>query len=139
MWGLHLVRRGALCFALLAVVVGGTACADTEDAGQADDPGLTSTSGEPSGGTDELTFVAVDIAWEDSPDSLPAGTTSVVLRNDGEIEHSLVLEGTDLRLVAGAGEEQSGEVDLDAGEVVYFFCDIPGHEDAGMNGELTVR
>jgi uncharacterized cupredoxin-like copper-binding protein len=41
-------------------------------------------------------------------------------------------------LVAAAGDEESGEGELKPGEI-YFFCDIPGHEDAGMHGELTVE
>lgn len=143
MWTLHLTQRSALVFALVALVTGGAACGSVDDAAdQADDRGSTSISTSTSSGSDddsdELTFVAVDIDWDDPPESLSAGTTAVVLRNDGETEHSLVFEGTALRLVAAAGEEESGEVELEAGDL-YFFCDIPGHEDAGMHGELTVE
>ncbi|MEX2293337.1 MAG: plastocyanin/azurin family copper-binding protein [Acidimicrobiales bacterium] len=149
MWKLHLTHRASLVVtlvalvALVALVTVGAACGSVDDqADLADRPSASSTSSSSSAesddATEEPTFVAVDIDWGDSPTSLPSGTTAVVLRNEGETEHSLVFEGTALRLVAAAGEERSGEVELEAG-VLYFFCDIPGHEDAGMHGELTVE
>lgn len=123
---------------MMALLAGGAACAgDEDDSDSAGAPEPTTTSSAVDDDTDGATFVAVDIDWENPPDSLPAGKTTVTLRNSGQIEHSLVFEDTDFRVVAAAGEEKTGEIELEAGEV-YFFCDIPGHEDAGMSGELTV-
>jgi uncharacterized cupredoxin-like copper-binding protein len=45
-----------------------------------------------------------------------------------------VLDGQDFKLV----DDDEGEIDLAAGEYV-FYCDVPGHRDAGMEGTLTVE
>ena len=73
-----------------------------------------------------------------APMRLPSGGVEVSLRNDGATTHSLVFEDTEFRLLASAGEEVSAEVALEPGQV-YFFCDIPGHEAAGMHGEVVVE
>jgi uncharacterized cupredoxin-like copper-binding protein len=39
--------------------------------------------------------------------------------------------------VAGSGDTASNKVDLKPGKYT-FYCDIPGHESAGMEGTLTV-
>ena len=120
-------RRVAQLLVLTGLVVGIPACGGDDDSDVADhDPPA-----------DGALFVAVDTAWKEHPRRLPSGGVEVSLRNDGSIAHSLVFEDTEFRLLASAGEEVTGEVALDPGEV-YFFCDIPGHEAAGMLGLLTV-
>jgi uncharacterized cupredoxin-like copper-binding protein len=60
------------------------------------------------------------------------------MTNDGSILHDLRIEDQPFILEAVAGETVSGEVDLDAGSYA-FFCSIPGHREAGMEGVLEVR
>ncbi len=76
--------------------------------------------------SDKLTFDphAVTVA---------AGSVHLVHRNDGAIVHTLVLDGTDMKLI----DDEDETIDLAVGEYVYF-CDVPGHREAGMEGLLTV-
>jgi plastocyanin len=123
----------------------GAACGD-------DDADPTPTSGAEDGGTDPtgggeqgasaaLEFTAVDIDFREAEATGAAGELEVTLTNEGAIEHSWVVEGheADLRLYTQqAGATDEGAITLDAGEYTYY-CDIPGHRQAGMEGTLTVE
>ncbi len=57
-----------------------------------------------------------------------------------DIFHTFVIEDTngDTTVAgAGRGETDRGGVELDPGEYA-FYCDVPGHREAGMEGTLTV-
>lgn len=91
------------------------------------------------GGGGPATWVAVDIAYEEAPQEVPAGTVDVELDNQGNIEHNVVIEELDDQLIldAAAGESDSGSVELEPGTYTYY-CDVAGHRAAGMEGTLTV-
>lgn len=105
----------------------------TEGAGGGED------GGDGGGGAASAEFIAIDIAYEDAPTELPAGPIEMTLVNNGAIEHNVVIEELDDRLVldAAGGETDRAEIELEAGEYTYY-CDIAGHRAAGMEGELTV-
>jgi plastocyanin len=70
----------------------------------------------------------------------PAGTITLVMENPSPLEHNIAVrgEGVDERgEVVGQNEESTVTVDLEAGEY-EFYCSVPGHDEAGMNGTLTV-
>jgi plastocyanin len=93
---------------------------------------------EGEGGRGEPVWVAIDIEYESAPETLPAGETEVTLTNNGAIEHNVVFDDVDPEpvVVAGPGETQSGQVQLEPGTYRYH-CSVPGHEPT-MNGEVTV-
>jgi plastocyanin len=99
-----------------------------------------SEGGEGDGGGGGATFVAVDIAFESAPESLPAGETEVMLQNNGAAVHDVTFEelGDETVVSANGGETQSGTATLEAGELTYY-CSVPGHREAGMEGTLTVE
>ena len=76
-----------------------------------------------------------------SPSSLSAlaGDIDVSFSNTGFLDHSFVIEGEDFRLLpATQGGNEEASVTLTAGSYT-FFCDIPGHREAGMEGQLKVE
>ncbi|MCL0043154.1 plastocyanin/azurin family copper-binding protein [Dehalococcoidia bacterium] len=76
-----------------------------------------------------------------SPSSLTAlaGDIDVSFSNTGFLDHSFVIEGEDFRLLpATQGGTEEAHITLAAGSYT-FFCDIPGHREAGMAGELKVE
>lgn len=94
----------------------------------------------------DVTITSYDIYFEPSELSIPANTdVRIILPNEGVTLHNfsitehnnegLPFEPISVDIAPGATEE----VVLNAppGEY-YFFCDIPGHEAAGMFGTLTV-
>ena len=60
------------------------------------------------------------------------------------VQHGLgsaAADGEDVdgfRLEVGGADEDSGAVDLPAGDYV-IYCDVPGHRDAGMEAELQAE
>jgi plastocyanin len=67
-----------------------------------------------------------------------AGEVSFELTNDGSIQHTLVLEDQDFRLVTSKnGDVDSGAIDLDAGEYT-IYCDVAGHRAGGMEATVTI-
>jgi plastocyanin len=101
--------------------------------------GGAAEEGETGGGGTEPVFVAVDIEYEQAPEALPPGDTTITLENEGSIEHNVVFEelGDQLIVEAAAGESATGDVTLEAGEYTYY-CSVPGHR-ATMEGTLTVE
>lgn len=65
--------------------------------------------------------------------STPAGKFRIEHINEGSVVHTFVLEGHDFKLV----DDDNKVIELTAGEYT-FFCDVPGHREAGMEGTLTV-
>lgn len=99
--------------------------------GAADDGG----GGE--AGSDDPTITATDLAFEPTELSLPAETVDLTLVNEGAAEHDVTVDELDLEVYAAPGETTTESVDLEAGTYT-FYCSIPGHREAGMEGTLTV-
>ncbi len=56
-------------------------------------------------------------------------------------QHNVVFEGVDDDAIiaeCAGGETDTGSVQVEAGSYTYY-CSIPGHREAGMEGELTVN
>jgi nitrite reductase (NO-forming) len=98
----------------------------------------------PSSDTAGATVGAVEIAAFDlgfTPNSIEveaAGRYAVTLKNTGSIPHDLTFpDGTTTGMVAG-GKSATVEVDVPA-EGLAFICSIPGHSQAGMEGNVMVK
>ena len=79
-------------------------------------------------------------AYEFSPKTItaPAGILEFQLTST-DIQHSFRIKNIDgFMIEAGADKTSSGKVKLSPGKYT-FYCDIPGHESAGMEGTLTVK
>lgn len=124
--------------AAFATIVAG--CGDTEDS-SSNDSAATTAAGDSSGGGTTLEFTAADIKFEETEADAAAGELHVTLKNDGSIEHAWEIEDheDDLRLhVTKNGDTDEGTITLEPGTYTYY-CNIPGHRDAGMEGTLTVK
>jgi uncharacterized cupredoxin-like copper-binding protein len=125
------VRRIVTVVGVAAVVVGvGGGCG-----GDDDDASLPPVEG-PASPTFEVS--ASEMEFDPDAVAVEAGEVEVTLTNDGSIQHDLRIDGASLFLEAGSGDSVDGTVDLEAGSY-QFFCSIPGHRDAGMEGVLEVR
>jgi uncharacterized cupredoxin-like copper-binding protein len=94
--------------------------------------------GAPAGET--YRFVAIDIDYSEAPSTVAAGNVTFELVNEGNLPHDVTIEeiGNVVVVHADGGQTESGNVTLDPGSYVYY-CSIPGHRAAGMEGELTVQ
>lgn len=130
----RLVGIAAATLAMTALLV---ACGDSDDEKTS---GNNDATEQDSAISASLTFTAHDISFGETDVKADEGKVEVTLKNEGAIEHSWVVEDreSDLRLhVEKNGDEDAGNIDLEAGDYVYY-CDIPGHREAGMEGSLSV-
>lgn len=83
-----------------------------------------------------------DLAFEQSPDTIAAGEVKIALELTGNLEHDVVIEGVggDEPIVDGTDGEgiYVGDVTLEPGSYTYY-CSIPGHRAAGMEGTVEVQ
>ena len=70
--------------------------------------------------------------------TVPAGIIQFDLTST-DIQHTLVIKGIPgFQVEAGSGGSASGKVKLSKGTYT-FYCNIAGHESAGMKGTITVE
>ncbi len=81
------------------------------------------------------------LAYQESSLETEAGEVEVDFNNPSSIPHDVAIEQDGDQIGATeviAQAEDSTTVELEKGEYV-FFCTVPGHREAGMEGPLTVR
>ena len=71
-----------------------------------------------------------------------AGTIAIDYTNPSPVPHDVAIEADGATVAQGEvvtdGGTSTAEADLESGAYA-FFCSVPGHREAGMEGELTVR
>jgi uncharacterized cupredoxin-like copper-binding protein len=74
--------------------------------------------------------------------SLKTGSYKFAVDNIGKIQHDLAIEGNGIKEtktpLIDAGQSKTLDVDLKPGKYT-FFCTVPGHEQAGMKLQVTVK
>ena len=64
----------------------------------------------------------------------------IIFRNDGERNHDLVIEELGIRTkIINSGETDTIEFEVKQPGTYTFFCSLPGHRQAGMEGKLIVE
>ncbi|MEZ5078082.1 MAG: cupredoxin domain-containing protein [Solirubrobacterales bacterium] len=116
---------------------GGETGAATESEGNAEAEGegggsVVEIEADPSGG---LSYTTTEASAE-------AGEVVVEFTNDSPIEHDVDIEDANGEVVLETDivteSAESASADLPAGEYT-FYCSVPGHREAGMEGTLVVE
>jgi len=85
---------------------------------------------------------AGDLIFEPETLEADAGEVTIDYTNPSEVPHNVAIEDGSETIAQGetvtGGESGPATAELDPGEFVYY-CSIPGHREAGMEGTLTVR
>ena len=133
---------GAIAALGLAACGGG----DDDDTTAASTP-ATTTEGAGGGGgggstVDISTPSGSDLAFEQSNVSAKSGRVTIDFNNQQSTPHDVVVEDSSGQELGKtdliSGSASSTTVELQPGTYT-FFCDVPGHEEAGMKGTLTVK
>lgn len=113
-----------------------------------EDEGLLATAVEPAGGGEPAVAkngvleIAADpngrLAYVTDKAEAEAGPLTVKMPNESGVPHDLNIEGTDIKTPVIENGVAEGKGEIKAGEYVYF-CSVPGHRQAGMEGALTVK
>ncbi|GIV01162.1 MAG: hypothetical protein KatS3mg014_2777 [Actinomycetota bacterium] len=89
-------------------------------------------------GGQTLSVTATEFKFEPNALQAPAGTDVTISVTDaGTIEHDFTIDEAGLKIAVKPGETKTGTVNLEAGTYT-FYCSVPGHREAGMEGTLTV-
>jgi plastocyanin len=83
-----------------------------------------------------------ELAYTSDTASAKAGKVTVDFTNPQALTHDVQIEDSSGKEVGGteliASGSDSATVDLKPGTYTYF-CSVPGHREAGMEGTLTVK
>lgn len=107
-------------------------------------PETTSTT-DAGGGGGSTVEISADpggsLAFEQDSVSTKAGTVTVAFTNDSSTPHNVEIDGPDGE-VGGTdtitASTTEATVELAPGEYT-FYCSVPGHQEAGMEGALTAE
>ena len=134
--------RGRLVMLTSFVLVLATATAAVLTGGEGEEEGAAAGTPEAAGRTLEL---AADpggrLAYDKTSAAVQAGRLTVRLANESGIPHNVTIAkgSRDLgETETVAGESTTTRLDLAPGEY-DFYCSVPGHRQAGMEGTLTVE
>ncbi len=113
--------------------------ATSEETSTESDSGKT---GGGSGGTIEVVADPEELAYTTGDLEAPAGEVTISFDNPANIGHDVRVSDSSGADIGGTdvitADTTTATVELEAGEYTYF-CSIPGHQPAGMEGKLTVK
>ena len=97
--------------------------------------------GEGGGSADQpdAVWMAEQLAFTGAPDTIPAGEVVIGLEITGGVPHNVVFEGFEGDSILVEGDQAglyTGTVDVPPGTYTYY-CSVPGHRAAGMEGSVT--
>ena len=116
--------------ALLAVML--SACG-----GGAGGGGSTGGGGSPVTVTVNATEFKFDPA---TINAAPGQSIKLTVKNTGSVQHTFVLSQANVKLTIDPGKSVDQTFNAPAQAGTYQFeCDIPGHKEAGMVGQLIVK
>jgi plastocyanin len=140
----------ALALAALALVACGSSSSSTSSTSEETSAGKeeSSESGKEAGGGGSGGTVSVEANPEGNLEfvstsiSAKAGNDTLEFTNESPVPHDVKIENSKGEEVGGveivSEGTESAPVELEPGEYT-FFCSVPGHRQAGMEGTLTVK
>ena len=131
-----------LVLAAVSSAIIGSASEDEEEEGGA----KAAEAGQPAGaggGTSALQVSADPEALKFDKTQLTAeaGKVTITMDNPSSLAHNVSIEGGGVDeegQTVGKGEASTVTADVEAGEYT-FYCSVPGHQESGMEGTLTVQ
>jgi uncharacterized cupredoxin-like copper-binding protein len=140
------MRRASAVLAIAALAtLGLAACGgdDDDETTAAQQPATTAPAGGGGGSTVDIsTPPGSDLAFAQKDASASAGSVTIDFDNQQSLQHDVKVEDSSGQELGGTDLVSSGTatatVDLQPGTYT-FFCSVPGHREAGMEGTLTVK
>jgi plastocyanin len=143
------MKKAAALLILVLASVALVACGSSSDSSSNTGAETTAESGQSGGGGEAsgggtLEIAAADsgLAFASDTASSAAGKVTLAFENPQPIAHDVAIEDDSGKTIGEteivtAGND-STTVDLKPG-TYHFYCTVPGHREAGMEGTLTVK
>jgi plastocyanin len=141
------MKKAIVLFAVLVASVAIVACGSDDDndtTSETTAAETTNAGGGGGGGGGEALKVTADptgqLTWEPKELTASAGQVTIELDNPSPVSHDIEISGNGVEEVSDlvANGTATVSADLQPGEYEYY-CTVPGHKDAGMDGTLTVK
>ncbi len=146
------MKRASAVLAVSALaVLGLAACGSSSSNDNSTTAASTPASTTPAGGgggagggstVDISTPSGGDLAFDQKDVTAKAGNVTIDFDNKQGLSHDVKVEDSSGKELGGTDLVSSGTatatVDLQPGTYT-FFCSVPGHREAGMEGTLTVK
>jgi nitrite reductase (NO-forming) len=98
--------------------------------------GILTACGTP---TLKVNLIANDIEWNINTINAKVNQPiEITITNAGALDHDLVIEELGVDILLAPGDTEVVSVTIDHAGTIAYICSIPGHEEAGMVGELVV-
>lgn len=87
-----------------------------------------------------VTVTATEFKYDPATINAAAGQTiNLTLKNAGNVQHTWVLAAANVKLTVDPGKSATQTFTAPAAGTYPFECDIAGHKEAGMTGQLIVK
>ena len=87
----------------------------------------------------KVTLLAEDIMW--NPVTIEAKVNQpieITVRNDGALDHVFAVEELEINILLSPGDVEVVDLTVDHAGTILYICTIPGHEEAGMIGQIII-
>lgn len=137
------MRTISVLVAALALALAGCGGSSDKNAGSNTSGESTPASNSGGGGGEALSLAAPadgNLKFDKTELTAKAGKVTINFDNPASIPHAIAVEGNgvDQKSDEITTSKTSLTVDLKPGKY-EFYCPVPGHEQAGMKGTLTVQ
>ncbi len=99
--------------------------------------------GSNSGGNSPLnvSMTATEFKYDPSViNASPGQTINLTVKNIGSVQHTWVLDQGNIKMTIDPGKSETKTFTAPTAPGTYqFYCDEPGHKEAGMVGQLIVK
>ncbi|WP_205699661.1 plastocyanin/azurin family copper-binding protein [Conexibacter sp. SYSU D00693] len=127
----------------VAAYVGQVVAKGGEDTGLLAEAVKKAGAGKPVAAKDGKLVIPADptgqLAYQAASATAPAGPIEVESPNESGTPHDIVIDGVGKGEVVQNGGISKFNGTLDAGKTYTFYCSVPGHRQAGMEGKVTVK
>jgi len=149
------MKKIAVGIAMLLAALSLAACGGDDDTTSAATTDGAATEAEPTetesteeGGAAGGVAVAIEadpdgqLAYTSTEANAESGEVTIDFTNDSPVPHDVDVEDSEGNVVLETEviteSEESASAELEAGEYT-FYCSVPGHREAGMEGTLVVE
>lgn len=138
------VRAPLVALTVGAIALAGCGGSSSSSSTSTSAPATSSSSsgGTPSGALTVSANPEGQLKYDKSSLSASAGSVTIAFTNSSPLPHNLTIESSSGSKVGATPTFQGGTKTLTANlkaGTYKFFCTVPGHRQAGMEGTLTVR